>query len=91
MVDDLKPRENIADYIIQTAEGDWVLLKEPVDWKEGETMRKSDKPTKGIDIKALCALICEEKGVDQITFDQMYQICEVTLQMEESGKEVFPK
>lgn len=91
MTDKCTPRANIADYIITTADDTYVLLKDPVDWGEGETKRVSTEVTKGIDIKALCALLCEGSTTSEITYEEMYQICEVVLQMEESGQEVFPK
>lgn len=91
MQNNVTPRANIADHIIETPGGDWVLLKDPIDWKDGETVRTASSSVKGIGIKEFCAVFCNETGIEQITFDQMYQICEVMLQMEEAGKEVFPK
>ena len=91
MSEDIVIRPNICDHIVETEDGSFVLLKDPVDWQDGEVKRTSIATTKGIDIKALCALLCQESGADEITFNQMYKVCEVVLQMEESGKEVFPK
>lgn len=91
MSEDIVIRPNICDHIVETENDCLVLLKDPVDWQEGEVKRTSIATTKGIDIKALCALLCEDSGADEITFGQMYKVCEVVLQMEESGQDVFPK
>jgi hypothetical protein len=91
MQNNVTPRANISEHIIETADGSWVLLKDPINWKEGETVRTASSSVKGVDIREFCAVFCKDTGIQQITFDQMYQICEVMLQMEEAGKEVFPK
>lgn len=85
------PRENIADYLVEVGNGNLVLLKSPVDWKEGEEVRKSAVAQSGIDVRGLCAMVCEKTGLTEITYDEMLRMCEQVLQIEESGQGVFPK
>ncbi len=91
MIEQYTPRENIADYLVELESGHVLLLKSPVDWKEGEEVRKVDFRQTGVDVNALCDIICERLGITEVTYAQMYHICEYILQTEESGKEVFPK
>lgn len=89
----MKIRDNIADYIVTYEGGIDVLLPQPIAWEDGEMYRMATEPCKGIDIKALCAMLAEDQGSDisVMTYQDMYEICETLLQMQENGQEVFPK
>lgn len=92
MTEQYTPRENIADYLVELHTGELVLLKSPVDWQEGEEVRKADVGQGGINVNKLCARVCENTEATEITYDQMYRMCEQLLQMEEAKPgSVFPK
>lgn len=92
MTEQYTPRENIADYLVELHTGDLILLKSPIDWKEGEEVRKANDGQGGIDINKLCEMVCENTEATEITYDQMYRMCEQLLQMEEAKPgSVFPK
>lgn len=92
MTEKYTPRENIADYLVELGNGELILLQSPVDWKEGEEMRESEQRFGGIDINKLCEMVCENTEATEITYDQMYRMCEQLLQMEEAKPgSVFPK
>lgn len=89
----MKIRDNIADYIVTCEDGTDVLLPQPIVWEDGEMYRIATEHWKGIDIKALCAMLVEDQESDLsvVTYQDVYEICETLLQMHEDGQEVFPK
>lgn len=89
----MKIRDNIADYIVTCEDGTDVLLLQPIVWEDGEMYRIATEHCKGIDIKALCAMLVEDQESDLsvVTYQDVYEICETLLQMHEDGQEVFPK
>ena len=92
MTEQYTPRENIADYLVELGNGKLILLPSPVDWKEGDEMRKSEQPSRGVDINKLCEMICDSTGITDITYGEVYSMCEQLLQMEEAKPgSVFPK
>ena len=92
MTEQYTPRENIADHLVELSTGELILLKSPMDWKEGEEMRKGSPGSSGIDVNKLCEMVCENTEATEITYDQMYRMCEQLLQMEEANPgRVFPQ
>lgn len=92
MTEQYTPRENIADYLVELGNGELILLQSPVNWKEGEEMRKSEQLSRGVDINKLCEMICDNTGITEITYGEVYSMCERILQMEEANPgSVFPK
>lgn len=92
MTEQYTPRENIADYLVELVNGELILLQSPVNWREGEEMRKSEQLSRGVDINKLCEMICDNTGITEITYGEVYSMCEHLLQMEEAKPgSVFPK
>ena len=83
----MKIRDNIADYIVTCEDGTDVLLPQPIVWEDGEMYRIATEHCKGIDIKALCAMLVEDQESDLsvVTYQDVYEICETLLQMHEDG------
>lgn len=60
----MKIRDNIADYIVTCEDGTDVLLPQPIVWEDGEMYRIATEHCKGIDIKAICAMLVEDQDSD---------------------------
>ena len=55
-------------------------------------MRKGSPGSSGIDVNKLCEMVCENTEATEISYDQMYRMCEQLLQMEEANPgRVFPQ
>lgn len=90
MSEQYTPRENIRDYMVTDDEGEMFLLEKPVKWGEGQNSIKLGG-LKAVNIRLLCKAIAQEQGlnVDNISYYEMEQICEVVLRLAEAGEEVF--